>query len=162
IADSRSGSFFVVDGYLFDRAELGCDLGHSDAALVASAYDRWGDGLVDKLRGGFVLIVWDQEKRRLLVGRDAVGLVPCFYWWNGLVLLVARSLDVILSQPEVDGRFNRAVLAEYLENELPPRQVHDTFYEDIRRLPPAHVMSLNGCRLELSRYWDPLPSTFAW
>ncbi len=154
--------FVAFQGYLFDRGELSVGRPASDAALVASAYERWQNALFDKLRGGFAVAIWDEERRCLVVGRDAMGLMPCFYWWNGRVVLVSPSLDAILGQPEVDARFNRVLVAEYLQNTRGFQQVHETFYEDIRRLPPAHTLSVSGGALSLTRYWDPVPPGFAW
>ena len=131
-----STGFVAFQGYLFDRAELSVGQSSPDAGLVASAYERWQNALFDKLRGGFALAIWDEERRGLVVGRDAMGLIPCFYWWNERVLLASPSLDAILGQPEVDARFNRVLVAEYLQNIRGFQQIHETFYEDIRRLPP--------------------------
>ncbi len=97
-----------------------------------------------------------------MVGRDAMGLTPCFYWWNGRILLVATSLDAIIARREVGATFHRAVIAEYLQNQISSHQAHETFYEDVRRLPPAHVLRLERGALEVSRYWDPVPPGFAW
>ena len=157
-----STGFVAFQGYLFDRGELSVGQSASDAGLVASAYERWQNALFDKLRGGFALAIWDEERRCLVVGRDAMGLIPCFYWWNERVLLASPSLDAILGQPEVDARFNRVLVAEYLQNIRGFQQLHETFYEDIRRLPPAHTLSVSGAALSLTRYWDPVPPGFAW
>jgi asparagine synthase (glutamine-hydrolysing) len=157
-----SNSFALFDGYLFDRAELALDATASDAALVLSAHDRWRDAMFEKLRGGFTAAVWDEQQRRLTVGRDATGLHPCFYWWNGRVFLVSPSLDALLSEPEVSRRFNRAVVAEYVRDRMPLAHAHETFYEGVCRLRPAHALCLSGRRLSISRYWDPVPPGFSW
>ena len=93
---TRSGDLVVFDGYLFDRSSHETDPAVSNAALVASAYGRRPDGLVQRLAGAFAVIIWDEARRHLVVGRDAMGLTPCFYWWNGRILLVAASLDAII------------------------------------------------------------------
>jgi asparagine synthase (glutamine-hydrolysing) len=155
-------SFVTFQGYLFDRDELSVGTQQSEAGLVASAYERWHDALLDKLRGGFALAVWDQERRCLLVGRDAMGLVPCFYWNSGPLFLASPSLDAILGQPEVSARFNRVLIAEYLQNIRAFQQLHETFYEGVQRLPPAHSLSVRGGALSLTRYWDPISPGFAW
>jgi asparagine synthase (glutamine-hydrolysing) len=54
------------------------------------------------------------------------------------------------------------LVAEYLQNIRGFQQVHETFYEDVRRLPPAHMLSVRGAALSLTRYWDPVPPGFAW
>jgi len=157
-----SGDLVVFDGYLFDRAAGEAGPPVSDAALVASAYERWRDGLFEKISGGFAVVIWDEGRRRLTVGRDAMGRNPCFYWWNGRVFLIATSLDAIIGRREVAGTFNRAFIAEYLQDSSLSHQIHETFYEDVRRLPPAHTLRLGGGTIEVSRYWDPVPPGFAW
>jgi asparagine synthase (glutamine-hydrolysing) len=62
----------------------------------------------------------------------------------------------------VGSRFNRALVAEYLQNIRGFQQVDETFYEDIRRLRPAHTLSVSGRALSVTRYWDPVPPGFAW
>ena len=159
---SESGNVVLVDGYLVDGAEPAEGAARSNAARVAATYERWPEGLFDRLRGGFTLAVWDQSRKRLLAGRDAMGLHPCFYWWNGRLLLLSASLDAILTQPEVDPAFNRVVVAEYLQKARSPYQTTETFFAQIHRLPPAHVVCLHGGRIVVERYWDPVPPGFAW
>jgi asparagine synthase (glutamine-hydrolysing) len=159
---AESGNAVLIDGYLVDGAEPGRGAGRSSAARVAATYERWPEGLFDRLRGGFTLAVWDQDRKRLLAGRDAMGLHPCFYWWNGRLLLLSASLDAILTQPEVDRAFNRVVIAEYLQKVRSPHQATETFFAQIHRLPPAHVLRLARGRMAVTRYWDPVPPGFAW
>jgi asparagine synthase (glutamine-hydrolysing) len=159
---TASGDLAVFDGYLFDRTELEPGPATGDATLVMEAYHRWGEDLFEKLRGAFTAGLWDEERRLLLVGRDAMGLNPCFYWWDGRLFLMSPSLDAILAQPGVEVRVNRVVMAEYLQNAPASHQIHETFYEGVRRLPAAHALSLSKGRLATRRYWDPVPPGFAW
>jgi len=162
VCEADSGNIVAFAGYLFDRADLRVAGSASDAALVASVYERWNDGLFDKLRGGFALAVWDAGRRQLTVARDALGLHPCFYRWDGGTLYVSPSLDVLLAESDVPVRFDRVVLAEYLFDAISTHQAPETFYEGIRRLPPARALTLRGGFLTTSRYWDPTPPGFAW
>ena len=159
---AASGTVVAFDGYLFDRADLELAGAASDAALVASAYERWKDGLFEKLRGGFALAVWDEQRRQLMVGRDAVGLHPCFYHWDGRTLVASPSLDALLAEPDLPGRIDRVVFAEYLFDAISTHQAPETFYEGIRRLLPAHVLSIVGGHLTTFPYWDPTPPGFSW
>ena len=61
---TRSGDLVVFDGYLFDRSSHDTDPAVSNAALVASAYGRRPDGLVQRLAGAFAVIIWDEARRR--------------------------------------------------------------------------------------------------
>jgi asparagine synthase (glutamine-hydrolysing) len=154
--------FAVLQGYLFERGELGIGQQASDSDLAASAYERWHGALFDKLRGGFAVAIWDEERRSLMIGRDAMGLTPCFYSWDRGIFLASPSLDAILGQPGVDRQFNRVLVAEYVQNLRGFQQPDETFYEHVRRLPAAHTLSVSGGTLALTRYWDPIPPGFAW
>lgn len=162
VFETGSGDFVVFDGYLFDRTELGTRPDNPDAALVAGAYQRWGEALFDKLRGAFTIVIWDDQRRTLSVGRDAMGLNPCFYSWDGRVFLMSSSLDALLAQPGADRSVDRVVMAEFLQNTLATHQIHETFYEKIRRIPAAHALRLKRGNFEIRRYWDPVPPGFAW
>jgi len=158
------GSFFFFDGYLFDRDRYVDDAGPgaSPAAIIAAAYRKWGDGFIDRLRGGYSLAIWDAGRRRMLIGRDALGLSPCYYSWANGLLAASASQDTVLAEPEVGGRFNRPRIAEYLIALISPVHREETFYEEVRRLPPAHTLSLTDGALRLERYWDPVPPGFEW
>ncbi len=162
VAPLGPSGFALLDGYLFDRAQLGGRPEDEDAGLLVAAWERWGAEALAKLRGAFVVVVWEPEGRRLVVGRDAAGVVPCFLRWDGRRLLVARSLDVLLAQPDVPRRVSPLALAEYLHDLWSPAQVQGTFYEGVDRLPPAHVLTLQDGRLGITRYWDPVPAGFEW
>jgi asparagine synthase (glutamine-hydrolysing) len=86
----------VLDGRLDNRAELARALGvkessASDAGLVAGAYARWGESLVDRLLGDFAFIVWDARRRALVCARDVVGARPLYYAEDGRTCRCASS-----------------------------------------------------------------------
>ncbi|MFZ2102304.1 MAG: asparagine synthetase B, partial [Oricola sp.] len=49
---------------------------HSDTETILAAYDRYGDGCLDHLRGMFAFALWDERKQRLLCARDRFGIKP--------------------------------------------------------------------------------------
>jgi asparagine synthetase B (glutamine-hydrolysing) len=156
------GSFVAFDGYLFDREKFQTGPKATDAARVVAAYARWGEDLFGELQGGFTLAVWDHPRRCLVAGRDAMGLHPCYYWWHGGLFILSPSLELLLAQPEVSGKFNRLLIAEFLQLQRPSYHRSETFFEDVSRLPPAHHLSLRDGSVAVTRYWDPLPPGFSW
>jgi hypothetical protein len=117
---------------------------------------------LERLSGGFLAAAWDPVRARLVVVRDALGLHPCYYSWSGTRLTVSSSVDALLAQPGADRAFNRVVIAEYVQDRMPHQQRTETFYRDIRRLPAAHVLTLDRSGLGTRCYWDPLPPGFSW
>ncbi len=127
-----------LDGYLFDGGTPDLD--------------------PDRLRGAFALLRWDPARRTLTVARDAMGLQPCYYRWDGRTLAVSSTIDAIADR----GRFNARVVADYVSVQMTDAMVRETFYEDVRRVPPAHVLTVGERTIAERRYWNPLPSDFAW
>jgi asparagine synthetase B (glutamine-hydrolysing) len=159
---SGIGNFIAFHGYLFEADDIPRIAGLDDASRAAAAYRRWGTAFVDRLRGAFALVIWDDDERRLLAVRDSVGLHPCFYVWKRELLLLSSSIDALLAQPEVSSDFNRVLVAEFAQNRFTGHQKSETFYADIKRLEPAHTLSLGSGVLRIARYWDPAPPGFAW
>lgn len=163
---SRPFGRAFLDGYLFDRPglclELGIDAQSTDAEIGLHGYRTWGTGLAERLRGGFVLSIWDTSKERLFVVRDALGLHPCYFAFKDGVFLLSSEVDAILVQPEMSRRMRREVVAEFLMVSHPRHQIHDTLYGDVQRLPPGHLLECAGERPTIRQYWEPLPTGFTW
>src|SRR5262245_45481060 len=82
-------------GILFDRAELIATLGlpadATDPAILLSAYERWRDETLTRLRGCFVVAIADRSEGGAVVGRDSFGVHAVFYASRGRELRSARS-----------------------------------------------------------------------
>jgi asparagine synthase (glutamine-hydrolysing) len=80
------GGRLVADVRLDNRDELEALLAldpararqTSDAALLASAWWRWGEGCFERLVGDYAFAVWDAGRRRLILARDPFGRRPLF------------------------------------------------------------------------------------
>ena len=74
----------VCNGEIYNfrelRAELlesGCVLRTgSDTEVLLHLYDAPGDDFVRRLDGMFDFALWDARRRRLLIGRDPLGVKP--------------------------------------------------------------------------------------
>lgn len=88
----------AIAGYLADRATLAETLhptrgaAADDAELVALAYRRWGNGTQAHLLGEYAFALFDPERGTLLLGHDALGLVPLFFSERGGVLTFGTDL----------------------------------------------------------------------
>ena len=68
-----------------------------DALLCLRAYARWGDRFLEKLGGDFCFALWDEDRQRLLCGRDQLGVRPLFYAIVGASVVVSDSIELITS-----------------------------------------------------------------
>ena len=128
----------------------------SDASLVLHAYRRWGaEGLLERVKGLFALVVWDARKDLLLCARDPHGLHPCFYADDAGDLFLSASPQALAEDPRIPGTVDRVAMAEHLCHRWP--KLESTYYEAVRRLPGGYALSIREGRRTISRYWDPIP-----
>ncbi len=77
----------VYNGELFDYPEQKArleGLGHRfatqcDTELIPHLWEDHQEGMFERLRGQFALALWDAKRRRLVLGRDRIGICP-LYW----------------------------------------------------------------------------------
>src|ERR1700730_10873209 len=75
MVNEATGDVLVYNGEIYNAPELRILLesegfhfrGHSDTEILLCAYERWGTGCLDKLRGMFALALWDARRLRLVI-----------------------------------------------------------------------------------------------
>jgi asparagine synthase (glutamine-hydrolysing) len=153
----RAGVSVSLEGWLYNEDELLKELNVPKtnlASLVLEAYQRWGEGFLEKLNGAFSLCLWDSRTQTLLATRDALGVYPLFYTRSNDTWFFSPSLEALRQQPTLSTSLNRAALVAHLFSNA--RDIEETFYNEIRRVPPGHLLKVHKGHVSLSRYWFPL------
>lgn len=123
----------------------------SDPELLLAAYDAWGDAFLEHLAGDFGFALWDGRRDRLVCGRDQIGVIPLHYAPVGDELLVATALNALLLHPAVGDQLDEESVADFLLRGC--TDFPATAFRSIRRVPPAHSLSLLDGSRRLRRYW---------
>jgi asparagine synthase (glutamine-hydrolysing) len=163
---SEDGDVVVAhNGELYDFRERRAELeaaGHrfrsrTDTEVVVHAYEEWGEGCVERLRGMFAFAVWDARLRRLLLARDRLVIKPLYWTERDGTLLFASEIKALLEHPSVRAEVSYEALDEYFtfQNVLGDR----TLFEGVRILPPGCVLVFDADegRPRIRRYWDAAP-----
>jgi len=150
----------VCDAQLYNEEELAGTLGglkeipaqQQTAALLAALYGRTGRDFVEKLRGGFSVIVWDRRERELLAAIDGFGMNRLVYYDAGNVLLVATRIDALMRSGEIDPKVNPRAIANVLNfgANLGP----DTVFQGVPRLLPGNLLIASSQQTRVRKYWD--------
>lgn len=149
--DSPQPIALVFNGEIYDPDDLrdelvaaGCrPTRGTDTELLALALARWGTDALDRLRGMFAFVAWLPGAKRLLVGRDALGVVPLHYALvetnGGLELVVASEPRAILAHPAMPIRPDWPSVANYLMT-LRSSCGERTMFEGVRALQPGQLL----------------------
>ncbi len=124
-----------------------------DAELILHAYAAWGENCVEHLRGDFAFAIWDARWKTLFCARDHFGVKPFYYAELGDTFIFSNTLDCVRLHPDVSEDLNDEALADFLLFGLNCDQT-TTAYRDIRRLAPAHCLSVSAAEVRARRYWS--------
>ncbi|HET9721143.1 MAG TPA: asparagine synthase (glutamine-hydrolyzing) [Solirubrobacteraceae bacterium] len=113
--------------------------------------------LARALDGMFAFAVWDEERRRLVLGRDRFGKKPLYWCKQDETLVFASEIKALWPHPSAPRRLNAEMIGPYLTFGYAPTP--HTFYQGVQSLPPGHVLTFEpGCEPRIQRYWQvPLP-----
>lgn len=158
---SEDGTISVVlNGEIYNYRELRRDLarrGHTlatggDTEVIVHLYEEYGADCVRHLHGMFAFALWDARRRSLLLGRDRLGKKPLFYAVRDGGISFASELGALLQDPSVDRRVDPQAIDCYLTYGYIPAPL--SIFAGVRKLPPAHTLTLADGRLQLRRYWQ--------
>jgi asparagine synthase (glutamine-hydrolysing) len=157
-----SGNVVVFDGRLDNRKELLETLRNSaeisasspDPAFVLAAYHEFGDKFVEHLIGDFALGLFDLNRQKLLLARDAIGVRPLYFYSTPRQFLFASEIKALLTHPQVSTHPNNDFLAEFLLHSLPRENQGETGFSGVYSLLPAHMAFISSQGLLTQRYWD--------
>ena len=161
----------VMNGEIYNFQELRADLekrghqfrGHSDTEVLPHLYEEHGAKFIEKLRGMFAFALWDSQRKKLLIARDRFGEKPLYYGVFQNKLIFASELKALLAHPNVEAKLNLQALRQFLAFDYVPAPL--SIYENIYKLPAAHLLTLENSEIKIERYWNlsfekrnPMPS----
>jgi asparagine synthase (glutamine-hydrolysing) len=171
IYNENEGIVVVLNGEIYNYRELRAELvgrghrfsTHGDTEVIVHLYEEHGPDCVRFLRGMFAFALWDDRRRRLLLGRDRVGKKPLFYYERDGELWFGSEAKAILQDPAVPREPDYAAIDSYLQYQYVPHPL--SAFAGMRKLPPAHTLVWEQGQSKVTRYWqlsyrvaDPLPS----
>ena len=127
---------------------------HTDSEVILHGYEEYGTDLLNKLRGMFAFVIWDNVEKTLFGARDFFGIKPFYYTiTNQNEFIYASEIKAILKHPNVKKELNEEALETYLTFQY--SALPETFFKGIFKLPPAHYFVLKDGKMEMTRYWEP-------
>jgi asparagine synthase (glutamine-hydrolysing) len=114
---------------------------HSDSEVLVHLYEERGEEMVHEMRGMFAFVLWDANRRAMLLARDPYGIKPLYYADDGWTVRAASQVKALLEGSHVSRLPEPAGIAGfYLTGSVPEPF---TIYQEIRVVPAGSVVWVN-------------------
>ena len=157
---SHDGRLHLVhNGEVYNYRELRRELERADhvfstgtdTEVIVAAYAEWGEACVEHFNGMWAFAIWDERERKLFCARDRFGVKPFYYRVDGGRFAFASEPKALRVLGPLQP--NLPVVREYLEQGWLD-QGEETFFENVRRLPAAHTLTVGRDGRAMHRYWS--------
>ncbi len=156
----------VMNGEFFDYVEQREDLeakGHrfstsSDSEVAVHLYEEYGEDVFLHLKGQYAVALIDLKHRKILLGRDRVGICPLHWTIHNEQLYFGSEIKAILASGEVPRALDPKGLDQIFTFFAMPTQ--RTMFHNIQTILPGHYMRISfrndGQKADITdkKYWD--------
>ena len=156
----------VFNGELFDYIEQKAGLEarghrfvtHCDTEIIPHLWEESLEGMFARLRGQFAVALWDERRRKLVLGRDRFGICPLYWTRQGDWLLFGSEIKALLASGMVPAQPDLRGIDHIFTFSALPAPV--TCFAGIQLLPPAHYLEIslgdtqNSSAVRERAYWE--------
>src|SRR5579864_1786023 len=155
---SIPGVSVTADADLVGRSEIARTLNLppesnlSSAELLARLYSQYGLDCLKLLHGAFSVAIWDENKRRLIIAIDRLGIRSLYWCREEEKILFASRPGAVRSVLTRDSAINPRAVLQFLLFAAVPAPL--TIDRDLQKLSPGTAMVFEAGRSVMHRYWD--------
>ncbi len=141
------------------------NLGHdfttsTDTEVIVHGYEEWGEDVCKRINGMFAFAIWDDEKKKLILARDRIGIKPLYYYQDEDKLVFGSEIKAILQCSDIDKTIDLVALNNFLIFEYIPSP--RSIFKKIRKLEPGHWLTWERGQMTNRSFWDYLPRQKPW
>jgi asparagine synthase (glutamine-hydrolysing) len=155
----------IFNGEIYNYRELRSELKsfgyefrtNTDTEVLLKAWEHWGNKCLTRLTGMFAFVIFDKKNQTVTCVRDAFGIKPFFYSFEGGHFAFASELpalkQLMLDKPALNWQrsYDYLVHGDY-------DSTSDTFYAGVQQLSPGNWLQINvgtGCLTPPQCWWEP-------
>jgi asparagine synthase (glutamine-hydrolysing) len=157
--------YIVYNGEVYNYAEIQQDLtqkyditfqSQSDTEVILHAFQRWGIEAVNRFRGMFAFVIFDNQKKQLLLCRDRAGVKPLYYYWHNNCFLFSSELKALHEHPSFSKNLKLQSVHAYLKWGYIPAP--HTIFNHTHKLNPGHCLIFDILHRTLTetQYWNSM------
>lgn len=149
----------VYNGELYNTNEIRRELEnyfdfetHSDTEVVLKSFIKWGEKCLDRFNGIFAFAIYDENKHRLFLARDRIGVKPLFYYQNNDKLIFSSEIPALLEHPDIPHEVDSNGVAELILI-APGRTPSCGIIKGIKEIKAGHYAYYTENGMKISQYW---------
>jgi asparagine synthase (glutamine-hydrolysing) len=122
-----------------------------ESEIILKGYEVFGERILERINGLFVLTIFDSQKNILLCARDRFGVKPCYYSFiNGKIEICSRLQPLIND----NSRLSDESIAYFLNYGYIPTPL--AVIKDVKKIHPGHYLIVDLSKNEIKElpYWD--------
>jgi len=165
--DAERSVCVIFNGEIYNYQELRLQLqgrGHhfqtsSDTEVIVHGYKEWGTDVFNHLNGMFGLGIWDLEKKRLVIARDAMGIKLIYYRIMDGRFIFGSEIRALLASEESQPSIDPIALNLFLRFRYTPSPL--TILQGIRKLAPGSMVVVEQGKYREERWYNYTPMPFS-
>ncbi|UQD56236.1 asparagine synthase (glutamine-hydrolyzing) [Flavobacterium sp. K5-23] len=125
---------------------------NSDTEVLLKLFQLYGLKMLNRLNGMFAFAIWDKVEKKLTVVRDRMGVKPLYYSFHNESFYFASEQKALFTAG-IPLKIAQDGLEEYIFNRFVAGE--DTLYQNVKKLLPGHVMTINeGGKVTTEKWWN--------
>ena len=145
----------VFNGEIYNHLELREECNYpfktsSDTETLLALFLKYGiEKTISKLIGMFAIALFDKVEQKLYLIRDRVGIKPLYWTYQNEEFVFSSELKGFSSHLK-QNKSDKALIQFMSFGYIPNNQ---SYYEEIKKLEPAHYLIFDGKSIDIKKYW---------
>ena len=152
IYNEEEDKLIFFNGEVYNFLELRKDLekdGHkfrtnTDTEIILHGYEKYGEDIVDHLRGMYCFVIWDLKERKMFGARDIFGIKPLYYANMNDTFIFGSEIKSFLANKNFKKELNEEALRPYLTFQF------SSLNETDLSVSPARILIFFFTKIELT------------
>lgn len=125
----------------------------SDTEVILKAYEHYGTECFKHFNGMFAIAIYDENRNKLVLSRDRLGVKPLYLYQKEGVLLFSSEIKTFLQYPSFDKTISQQEIHNYLKFNYFP--LPNTIFEHVKHILPGWFYEIDIDSLSETRtqYW---------
>jgi len=149
----------VFDGEISNYCELRAELNNyefktkSSAEVILAGYKKWGQQVIDRLKGAFAFVIYDRKQNLIFAARDHLGKKPFYYYLTPKgTFYFASDLQSLAASGVLPGNISQKAIQYYFTLGYIPAPL--SIYEGVYKLEAGNALQYNSNGFKTSPFWD--------